>query len=583
MTTRAFVDKAELFDWLRGCVRRRENVILKVVTDLQKDAIILRLSDGRLVYVNCEGRSPLDALVILTECEQVRFTYASARASERPELMSPEAFLKWLDTAGDGAPNVDDAVDVDADSSDGAADRDRWSGTLRGRRSRKGSAAVLVAAAVAASVVLAVGLYLASGDAGPDPDAGSDAELVRDSISESATWRAGQIYRLDGLVFVEGGARLDIEPGVTVLGGPHAALVVTRDGSISARGSADEPIVFTSAKPEGKRASGDWGGVVLLGNAPINRGEARIEGTVESGSRGVFGGDDRTASCGVLEYVRIEFAGGSVGTSDELSGLTLGGCGKGTLVHHVQVHRVHDDGVEILGGTVDLKHVLVTHAHDDSFDWDMGWTGRAQFLIVQQHPEIGENGLEGDNRKDNPEAQPISRPRIYNVTIVGSGNLNRNQRAMVIRNGSGGEFHNFLITGFPLESIDLRGELTAKRIASKALAFSNMVMVKSSPDGQSYFAYESGATDDDGGFDERRYFTAIASNIFLDASEALGPDAWNLTSPNFSPVSSYVGAGSNKLPPIDEEFWDLTASYYGAVRYGERANWTHGWTAYPDR
>ena len=594
MSPRSFVPKSELFDWLRGSVRRRESVALKIVTDPQRDTITLRLSNGRLVYVKCEDHGPLDALVLLVECEQVTFRYASVRESGHPELMSSDAFLKWLDTAGDAL-----AVELDAGTgpSSRVSDDDRWSGTLRGGQARKGSAAVVAAVVAVAAMIAVVGFYVAGGDrvdGSAETQApvtgrktstkigGRGAEVVQAPIIESTTWRAGSTYRLDGLVFVEGSAHLVIEPGVTVLGGPGAALIVTRDASIHARGTAYEPIVFTSAKPAGERASGDWGGVALLGNAPINRGRANIEGIPPGDTRSAFGGNDRSSNCGVLEYVRIEFAGTSIGTDNEMNGLTLGGCGSATLVHHVQVHRGHDDGVEIFGGTADLKYILVSHARDDAFDWDMGWTGRAQFLIVQQHPDMGDAGFEGDNWKDDPEAKPVSRPQIHNVTMVGSRNPNRDQRAMVIRHGSGGEFRNFLITGFPRESIDLRGELTAERVASKMLSFGSIAMSTIGPDGLTYFTDESGAGDDDGGFDERRYFSELAPDILLGAPEALGPDAWNLTAPDFTPVAAYIGAGSQSSSPANEEFWDPTGSYYGAVRYGERESWTRGWTAWPE-
>ena len=153
---------------------------------------------------------------------------------------------------------------------------------------------------------------------------------------------------------------------------------------------------------------------------------------------------------------------------------------------------------------------------------------------------------------------------------------------MVIRHGSGGEFRNFLITGFPQESIDLRGELTAERVASKMLSFGSIAMSTIGPDGLTYFTDESGAGDDDGGFDEWRYFSELAPDILLGAPEALGPVAWNLTAPDFTPVAAYIGAGSQSSSPANEEFWDPTGSYYGAVRYGERESWTRGWTAWPE-
>ena len=569
-------------------------MVLKIIADPQQEIITLRLSEGRLIYVHCEGHTHLEALFLLSKCERVRFGYSSVRASERSELMSPDAFLKWLDPASE---DVSGALDADAGSPSRASGDERWSGTLRGGQVRKGNAPLVAAIVATIALVAAFGFYLSTGfetgDSAETRPGGTSrktptkidaagAEVVPESIVESTTWGAGHTYRLDGLVFVEGGARLVIEPGVTVLGGPGAALIVTRDASVHARGTAIEPIVFTSAVTEGKRASGDWGGVVLLGSAPINRGQANIEGILPGDSRSAFGGNDPSSNCGLMEFVRVEFAGYEIGQDNELNGLTLGGCGRETIIRHVQVHRAYDDGVEIFGGTVNLKYVLVSHARDDAFDWDMGWTGRAQFLIVQQHPDMGDTGFEGDNWKDEPEARPVSQPRIYNVTMVGSRNPNRDQRAMVIRHGSGGEFRNFLIAGFPKESIDLRGELTIHRISSRMLSFGSIAMYMIGPDGQTFFREEPGESDDDGGFDEGYYFSQVAPDIVLDAPTALGPEAFSLNGPDFAPVGAYIAAGSDWLPPENDEFWDQSGSYYGAVRYGEKRSWTQGWTAYPE-
>ena len=154
---------------------------------------------------------------------------------------------------------------------------------------------------------------------------------------------------------------------------------------------------------------------------------------------------------------------------------------------------------------------------------------------------------------------------------------------MVIRNGSGGEFGNLLLTGFPLEAIDLRGPLTAERVESKALSFGGIAMSHIGPDGVTPFMDEAADRDDDGGFDEQRYFAEVASDILLNAPEALGPDAWSLTRPDFTPVAGAAGAGSNLYPPADDEdFWDESASYYGAVPFGQHTNWTSGWTAFPE-
>lgn len=220
---------------------------------------------------------------------------------------------------------------------------------------------------------------------------------IKGSISSDTTWYAETKYYLNGPVFIEGKTRLTIQPGTQIFGEFESTLVVTREAEIYARGQNDKSIIFTSAKPVGTRQRGDWGGIILLGNAPTNRLEANIEGIDENDPRGRFGGQREDNSCGVLEYVRIEFAGFEVFADNELNGLTMGGCGHNTIARYIHVHRAADDGIEMFGGTADLKHILITGAKDDSLDWDMGWRGRVQFMVIQQYNDAGDNGFEADN------------------------------------------------------------------------------------------------------------------------------------------------------------------------------------------
>ena len=594
MITQAFVPKSELFDWLRGAVLRHDSVALEIVTDSQQGLIRLQLSDGRLVYVGSETHGSLGALLVLAESNRVKFSYRSVQAGQHSELMPAEVFLKWLSSEGTSLPERPDAHPLLASSN---LDRGRWTGTLRDRTARTGSTAVIGMLLAVVALIAVVGFFVSGAefndilggqqpatDMSTSPPEANRAggQRISGSIAVPTTWSAGQTYRLDGLVFVENGAQLAIEPGVRVIGGLGAALIVTRDATIHARGSADAPIVFTSAEPDGGRAGGDWGGVVVLGNAPVNVDSASIEGVlpVDDG-RTTFGGQDQNSNCGVLAYVRIEFAGAAFDEAGESGGLTLGGCGRETEVHHVQVHRSNGDGIRVLGGATDLRHVFVSHARDDSLDWDLGWAGRAQFLIVQQHPDLGDNGFEGSNWTRQPFARPISRPLIYNVTMVGSRNPGMAQRAIVVEHGSGGEFRNFLIAGFPLEAIDLRGTLTPRHVASNMLSFGSIAMSMIGPDGGSYFTDEVGTDDDDGGFDEQAYFFEIAPDILMNLPEALAPGAFDLVNPDFTPVAAQVEGGSPSLPP-DEDFWDQTATYYGAVQYDSQVSWLQGWTASPD-
>ncbi|WP_111497601.1 hypothetical protein [Marinobacter bohaiensis] len=399
---------------------------------------------------------------------------------------------------------------------------------------------------------------------------------ISDDIVTDTTWESGKTYVLDKKVYVDQGANLTIESGVTVRGERGSALIVTRDSKLFSRGSSVAPVVFSSNQAEGKRKRGDWGGVVLLGNAPVNQPNASIEGIPEGDTRGLFGGEDRQDSCGVMEYTRIEFAGFEVYKNNELNGLTLGGCGQNTIVQNVQVHRSLDDGIELFGGQADLKHIVITGAGDDSLDWDWGWTGRVQFLVIQAHPDDGDNGFEGDNNGDNHNAVPRSEPTFYNVTMVGGGLSAKKHRGMVIREGSGAHFHNMIMDSYGIEAIDLRDEVSSLTGAG-TLTFTHNIVANTGNLGQS--GTESGDSDDDYGFDEQAWtHTPQAKNRFR-VESAMLPAARDITSPSFQPIMT--SRQMNAETPPESEFFDESATFQGAINPVSKTTWMDDWTAFP--
>lgn len=404
---------------------------------------------------------------------------------------------------------------------------------------------------------------------------------VSGSLFGQQHWTADKQWILEDVVYVEAGARLVIDPGTQVLGKQGSALVVTRDAILHARGTAVAPIVFTSAAAVGARKAGDWGGLVMLGNAPVNVADARIEGVPEGDTRAAFGGVDAKSNCGVLEYARVEFAGFEAYANNELNGLTLGGCGSNTIVRNVQVHHALDDGIEVFGGTVDLKHIVITGAGDDSLDWDMGWRGRVQFLVVQQYPGVGDNAFEGDSNGDNHLAKPVSEPSFYNVTLISANSPDKYQRAMTLRRGTGGHFNNMLVQGFSGELIDLRDSATVDRLASGQLSFGAMTVDRIGATGKQFFGPESGDKDDDGGFDEQAFFGSHNA-VQLGSSTGLTTGADSVRAPNYVPLLRAGGARASQLLLPQGEFWDEAAAYAGAVRPGIKASWLDGWTAFPE-
>ncbi|WP_419940424.1 hypothetical protein [Candidatus Palauibacter sp.] len=158
------------------------------------------------------------------------------------------------------------------------------------------------------------------------------------------------------------------------------------------------------------------GGVVLNGRSNCNFPSDECVG---EGNSGPYGGTITDDDSGQLSYVRIEYGGLEVSFGNELNGLTLNGVGSGTQLDHIQSHYGSDDGIELFGGTVDLKYAYVTGASDDSFDYSTGWQGRGQFWAAQQDPHDADNGFEVDGNEENFDAEPFTDPDIYNVTLVG--------------------------------------------------------------------------------------------------------------------------------------------------------------------
>ncbi|MFW5886340.1 MAG: hypothetical protein ACOCUL_01155 [Bacteroidota bacterium] len=236
---------------------------------------------------------------------------------------------------------------------------------------------------------------------------------VTENISSDVTWETGKVYILGERITVLPGVTLTIEPGVIVKGeagsGPNAtALLVARGGKLMAEGTAEKPIIFTSVADEiepGQVASpnldtdmnGLWGGLIILGNAPISADAAsvQIEGIPVSDQNGLYGGTKADDNSGKISYISIRHGGSNIGEGNEINGLTLGGVGSATTIHHVEVVANQDDGIECFGGTVDVSHVLIWNQGDDGFDMDQDYTGTIDNFIGIAGEE-SDHGLELD-------------------------------------------------------------------------------------------------------------------------------------------------------------------------------------------
>ncbi|MFA7440047.1 MAG: hypothetical protein WCZ66_03665 [Sphingomonadaceae bacterium] len=290
----------------------------------------------------------------------------------------------------------------------------------------------------------------------------------------------GVIYSLSGGVRVgsdvggdgnkAGGAQgiLSIDPGVLIFGESGADfLLIERGSQIRAVGEAQKPIVFTSAanvRGESTASSiGQWGGLVILGRAPIHTcigvgvqgGTAGCESQVE-GADGFYGGATANDNSGRLEYVQVRYSGFEVTTGNELNGITLAGVGSGTTIRNVQVHNSSDDGIEWFGGTVNGKYLVLTGIDDDSLDTDLGYRGVNQFVLVQQRTEGGDFVIEAES-DGNDLLTPRSRPVFANFTFLG----NRTGAVVMMRGGTDYGLYNGVINSTTASAcVQLRGQQT---------------------------------------------------------------------------------------------------------------------------
>ena len=281
-------------------------------------------------------------------------------------------------------------------------------------------------------IISGVMLMISCSDKGGEeitPDGnGNTAAVVNifssaDGIGGSeVTWSADTTYVLNGFVFVNDGQTLNIEPGTVIKGqtGSQAsasALIVAKGGTINAVGTASLPIVFTSVSDEIINADiaagfysspnltpdiqGLWGGLIILGNAPISASasEIQIEGIPTSETRGLYGGNDAEDNSGQIAYVSVRHAGTNIGAGNEINGITFGGVGSGTTVSNVEVVANADDGIEWFGGSVDVSNVVIWNVGDDALDTDQDWLGTcSNFLIVSPNGSAFElDGPEGEN------------------------------------------------------------------------------------------------------------------------------------------------------------------------------------------
>ncbi|TXI18704.1 MAG: hypothetical protein E6Q62_06130 [Nitrosomonas sp.] len=399
----------------------------------------------------------------------------------------------------------------------------------------------------------------------PQPGPTQNSCILSGTITTDVTLTKNIEWILQQNVFVGGNntqsATLTINPGTKIVGvggsGDQAAFLWIRRGSkIMAEGTPDNPIVMTGPN---ELAAGEWGGLLISGNAPVNgcnEGVPVCEVPFEAYVSEMYGGNNPADNSGVIKYTQIRFAGSPVRQDEELNGLTLNGVGSGTLIDYVQVHEGLDDGIEVFGGTVQMKHLVLTNIQDDSLDWTNGWQGRAQFVLIKQAAAIGDRGIEADSNEANNDSTPRAKPILSNLTIIGRTGDSATQ-GVLLRRGTGANIWNSVITGSPT-CLTIDGAATFANAGTPGSLTGSLTIQNS---------YVNCATNFSDGDDA----TFTTSDWFLSQSENVAGDPL---------LSGYLPAAGSPLTlggtAVSDAFF-TPVDYIGAFKDAD-SDWTREWT-----
>lgn len=397
--------------------------------------------------------------------------------------------------------------------------------------------------------------------------------LLTNHIVEDTTWTADNVYVLENLIMVVAPATLTIEPGTRILGRRNTGLVALAGARLEASGTRENPIVFTSDKPEGQRLAGDWAGIAMVGLARTNREDFELRIITDQFDTSV-GGEDDSWDCGTLRYVRVEFGGSEVDGQKALNGITLAGCGSETTVEYIQSHMSDDDGIAVFGGTVNLRYAVSTRARDDGFDFDTGWRGTAQFLAVQQDINGGE-ALEVENLAEEPTATPQTNAQIYNFTLIGSDQKLASQMGIFLKFGGLATFSHGISMSQGGAGIYIEGPEARDHALNGDVIIKNTLFYDIGESGDDYFSLVDDSDPLEPGFDdyERYRDDEALDNVFGEDPELADP--FNLSAPGWQPSPEFTTGV--EPPPAG---FDPTAVYRGAFS-PSATPWTEGWTAYP--
>lgn len=402
---------------------------------------------------------------------------------------------------------------------------------------------------------------------------------VRGSITKDTHWTAGVTYRIRGYVYVDNNSTLTIDPGTKIVSNKDSSgvLIIYKGSKINAAGTAAKPIVFTSAEASPK--PGDFGGLVVVGKATGNGNHAVIEGGVDVAHQ-LFGGSDDADNSGVLQYVRIEYAGKAVNPGDEVNGLSMYTVGSGTVVDHIEVVRGLDDAFEFFGGTFNAKYLIAYNCADDDFDLDDGYRGKIQFGISIKDPAFTDNkgtsgdisnNFEVDNTTDAKGylLTPVTNPVLSNFTAIGPNNATGVSadygNNMRWRRGAKFTLANSIVLGGQKAGLDIDNDVTAQFYIAGTSGFLNSLLQSYGPN-YNVAKLTNTALLTAAGL-KTLVETRDGSKTFATAADVGLTDPFNNTAPNLLPKtgSAAITATAAFTATVLTDAFFTKTTYVGAV------------------
>lgn len=396
------------------------------------------------------------------------------------------------------------------------------------------------------------------------PSSEAQEVVILEGVIKKVKLKKKKVYLLRGGVFIT--KKLVAKPGVRIFGLPGSFLVINRGAIIKSLGTREEPVVFTSSAPEGQKRRGDWGGIIVNGRAPINVPGGVGEGEGDTGQYGGGANSNPDDSSGIMQFTRVEYGGFPISPDNELNCIAFQGVGSGTTVENVQAAFGGDDGIEMFGGTVNLRNVVSVGASDDSIDWTEGWTGKVQFAVIQQRSDEADNGMECDNSAENHDLLPRSAPRMANVTLIGAPDDNGpgSTRGILLRVGTHGQFRNFIVMGFKNVGLEVRNEATFAGFAAGTLDIRGFIFFNNRDNNPNIQGPETANA-----------VAAFGVGI-MQGIDPLLANPFDTVAPDFRPLAGSPALNAANVAPGFNDPFFVEANYVGA--FDANTDWTFGWT-----